>query len=117
MKVKDSYPVDAVAIAAATAAILDQKYHKANVEKVRIERSRLSEQLRTLGFEASDSQTNFILARSVKKEAKDVYDALVKQNIFVRYFDLPGLEDKLRITIGTPQQNDQLLDALKEIMG
>ena len=116
-KVRDSYPVDAVAIAAATAAIQDQKYQKASVEKVKAERSRLTDQLRTMGFEASDSQTNFILARSSKKEAKDVYDALVKRNIFVRYFALPGLEDKLRITVGMSEQNDQLLEALKEIMG
>ena len=51
------------------------------------------------------------------QNAKDVFDALVQRNIYVRYFALPGLEDKLRITIGTQQQNDLLLDALKEIVG
>jgi len=117
IKVKDSYPVDAVAVAAATAAIKDQPHVRANIEKVKSERGRLSEQLRTMGFEVPDSQTNFILACCLRKPAKDIYDALVQKNIFVRYFTLPGLEDKLRITIGTPEQNDTLLSVLKEIVG
>lgn len=117
MKVKDSYPVDAAAITAATAAMADQAYFKANVDKVKIERSRLTEQLTALGFEVGPSQTNFVLARCVSKPAKDVYEALIERNIFVRYFVLPGLEDKLRITIGTPEQNNRLLDALKDILG
>ncbi|MBL7214402.1 MAG: histidinol-phosphate transaminase [Phycisphaerae bacterium] len=117
MKVKDSYPVDAAAIAAATAAIQDQACFKANVEKIKTERARLTDQLSALAFEVPNSQTNFILAHCVKKEAKEVYESLVQRNIFVRYFALPELEDKLRITIGTPQQNNQLLDALKEIIG
>lgn len=116
MKAKDSYPVDAAAIAAATGAIQDQPYLKANVEKVKSERTRLSGQLRSMGFDVPDSQTNFVLARCVGMNAKDVFDALVEQNIFVRYFALPGLEDKLRITIGTPKQNDRLLAVLKEIL-
>ena len=117
MKVKDSYPVDAVALVAATAAISDQAYIKANIEKIKTERARLTEQLRSMGFDVPDSQTNFILARCIETDAKDIFDALVRQNVFVRYFTLSGLEDKLRITIGTPEQNDKLLDALKEMIG
>jgi len=71
--------------------------------------------LRAMGLVVPDSQTNFVLAQCVKSQAKAVYEALVQRNIFVRYFSLPGLEDKLRITVGTPRQNDTLLDALKEI--
>ncbi len=117
MKVKDSYNVDTMAIAAATVAIGDQMHLKDNVKKIKTERSRLTQQMRTMGFEVPDSQTNFVLARSVKKEAKTVYEALVERNIFVRYFSLLGLDDKLRITIGAPEQNDKLLVALTEIIG
>jgi len=116
MKVKDSYNVDAAAIAAATAAIGDQDYLKTNVQKIVNERTRLTQQLRIMGFEAADSQTNFVLAKSVKKPARDIYEALSRKNIFVRYFSLPGLDDKLRITVGTPEQNDRLLAALKEFV-
>lgn len=117
MKVKDSYNVDVVAIASATAAIGDQFHLKSNVEKIKFERTRMIEQLRILGFQTGDSQTNFILVQNSQKNAEDLHDKLTKQNIYIRYFDLPGLGDKLRITIGTPQQNDRLLVVLKEIIG
>ncbi|MEN8126877.1 MAG: histidinol-phosphate transaminase [Planctomycetota bacterium] len=117
MKVKDSYNVDAMAIAAATAAIGDQAYFKTNIEKIIAERGRLTQALRSMGFDVTDSQTNFVLAQCTQQQAKTVYEALTEKNIFVRYFSLPGLEDKLRITIGTPAQNDKLLAALTEITG
>ncbi|MHC4552027.1 MAG: histidinol-phosphate transaminase [Planctomycetota bacterium] len=117
MKVKDSYPTDAVAIAAATAAIKDQANLKANVEKIKAERTRLTQELTTLGFEVNPSQTNFLLARCLEScNAKEIHEALTKQNIFIRYFSLDGLTDKLRITVGTPEQNDLVLAALKEIL-
>ena len=50
------------------------------------------------------------------RPAKEIYDELVQRNIFVRYFDLPGLTDKLRITVGTTEQNARLIEALKEIL-
>ena len=116
MKVKDSYNVDALAIAAATAAIEDQQYFREMVEKVKAQRTLLTEQLKALGLEVAESQTIFVLAKCKGLEACQVYEKLAQQNIFVRYFDLPGLRDKLRITIGTPEQNNKLLLALKEIL-
>jgi len=116
MKLKDSYNVDTVAISAATAAIKDQKYFKENVEKVKNAREMLSAQLRTLKFEVPKSSANFVLAASKKQKAKEIYEKLVHRNIYVRYFDMPGLSDKLRITVGTSEQNDKLAAALKEIL-
>jgi len=116
MKVKDSYNIDAVAIAVAAAAIKDQKYFKENVKKVKKERKRLTEQLRALKFEVADSSANFILAESKNCKANLIYDKLVERNIYVRYFNLPGLHDKLRITVGTNEQNDKLVSALKQIL-
>ena len=116
MKLKDSYNVDTVAISAATAAIKDQKYFKENVEKVKNAREMLSAQLRTLKFEVPKSSANFVLAASKKPKAKKIYEELVQRNIYVRYFDMPGLSDKLRITVGTSEQNDKLAAALKEIL-
>ncbi len=116
MKVKDSYNVDAVSIAVATAAVKDQDYFKTNVEKVKVERSRLTEQLRNLGFIVSDSNANFVLAKYTEGNAEEIFDQLVLRNIYIRYFLYPGLEDKLRISVGTPEQNDKLLSALKEIL-
>ena len=116
MKVKDSYNVDAIAIATATAAIEDQQYFKKNVEKVKKARKELTEQLRNLGFDVPGSCANFVLAKSGNYKAGDIYDKLVQRNIYVRYFDSPSLRDKLRITVGTTEQNDRLISALKEIL-
>ena len=115
-KVKDSYTVDAVAIAAATAAIKDQKYFKENVEKIRKERKKLTEDLRELGFNVPNSFTNFVLAKSKICKASQIYDKLAQRDIYVRYWDMPGLNDKLRITVGTAEQNEKLVSALKEIL-
>jgi len=116
MKVKDSYNVDALAVAAAAAAIKDQDYFKENIAKVKAERTRLAEQLRNLGFDAMKSSTNFILAKCTNAKAAEIYEKLAQRNIYIRYFAYPQLEDKLRITVGTAEQNDKLLRALKEIL-
>jgi histidinol-phosphate aminotransferase len=126
MKIKDSYNVDTVAIVLAAAAIKDQQYFKENVEKVKAERTRMTEQLRNLGFDVPDSSANFVLAKcknglvgaepAVARKAAEIYEKLTQRNIFVRYFNYQDLVDKLRITIGTPEQNDKLISALKEIL-
>jgi histidinol-phosphate aminotransferase len=116
LKLKDSYNVDALAIALAAAAIKDQKYFRENIEKVKAERARLTAALRKLGFDVPDSSSNFVLAKCKNCSAAEVYEKLVGQNIYVRYFAHPGLEDKLRISVGNPVQNDKLLFALQEIL-
>ncbi len=115
-KVQDSYPVDAAALVAATAAIEDQEYFRANVEKVKTERARLTEALRQLGFNVAESSSNFVLAQCKHSKANEVYEKLVERDVYVRYFNMQGLEDKLRITVGLAQQNDRLLEAIREIL-
>jgi histidinol-phosphate aminotransferase len=115
MKVKDSYNVDAVAIEVATASIKDRKYFKENVEKIKDERTRLTKQLKKLGFDVPDSFSNFVLAQCKNGGAAQIYEKLAGKNIYVRYFSYPRLEDKLRISVGTPEQDDKLLAALKDI--
>jgi histidinol-phosphate aminotransferase len=115
-KVKDSYNVDTLAIAAATAAIKDQEYFKASVAKIIEERGRLTSELSKLGFTVPKSQTNFLLATCNGIEAGELYNRLVERNIYIRYFNLPGLADKIRITVGTKEQNDILITALKQIL-
>ncbi|MHC4226433.1 MAG: pyridoxal phosphate-dependent aminotransferase, partial [Planctomycetota bacterium] len=116
MRVKDSYNVDAVAIAIATAAIKDREYFKQTTEEVKKARDLLTEKLRALNFKVPGSYANFVLAESTNCRASMIYDKLVQRNIYVRYFDLPGLSDKLRITVGTTEQNDRVVLALKEIL-
>ena len=115
MKIKDSYNVGAAAIAVATVAIKDQDYFKENIEKVAKQRRLLAEQLRALGFSLSDSHTNFLLVRLENGSAAAIHEQLAQRNIYVRYFNAPGLRDKLRISIGTERQNGKLLAALRDI--
>jgi histidinol-phosphate aminotransferase len=116
LKVKDSYNVDAMSIALATAAIQDQTYHKETVEKIKAARQDLTGQLRDLGLKVRDSHSNFVLATCLQVSATDLQERLAAQHIYVRYFNLLGLTDKLRISIGTPQQNARLVAAIKEIL-
>jgi len=116
IKVKDSYNVNIATQVAATAAIKDQVYFQENVGKVKKQRERLIEELSEIGFEVGRSQANFLLVRIEKVSAREVYEKLVQREIYIRYFDQEGLNDKLRITVGTAQQNDALLKALREIV-
>ena len=115
-KVRDSYPCDAIAIAAATAAITDQAYAAGTWEKIKHQRAHVSAELRSMGFTLPDSYSNFVLAQvPAPVNAGELYQRLKAANILVRYFNLPGLTDKLRITVGTAEQNTALLTALKTL--
>jgi len=116
LKIKDSYNIDAVATTAAAAALEDQAHFQKTVSRINTERSRLTEALRGLGFDVPESQSNFVLARSTALPAETIHVALAERNILVRYFDLPGLEDKLRISVGTAEENGALLAALRDIL-
>ncbi len=116
LKVKDSYNVDAVAVAAAAAAIRDQQYFRETCAKIKRAREVLTAQLRALRFTVLKSSANFLLVESGNCKASEIYDKLVQRNIYVRYFDVPPLRDKLRITVGTEEQNDKVILALKEIL-
>ena len=112
MKVKDSYNCDALAIAAAQAALLDQAHARAGWEAVRTERARLTAELERRGWRVIPSQANFLLAAVPDGDGGAVYRALKQKGILVRYFDSPDLSRMVRITIGRRDENDALLQAL-----
>jgi len=114
-KVKDSYNVDAVSIALAAEALQDQAWMLASAEKIRSERARLSARLDDLGFTVTPSEANFILAAVPGGDGRAWYEGLKGRGILVRWWDLPRLADKLRITVGTPEENNALLAALEEM--
>ncbi len=113
-KVKDSYNCDAISIAAAAAAMNDQDYARGTWARIRAERERLTRGLEGLGWSVLPSQANFVLATVPPGgvRAGEVHAQLKARGILVRFFDVPGLDDKLRITVGTPEDTDALLAAL-----
>ena len=117
LKVKDSYNVDRLSIAAVIAALDDQKSMKAHVENIKGTRQYLTKSLQGLGFFVYPSQTNFVLARCMEGiSAHFLYQTLKLRKILVRYFNLRRLDDCLRITIGTKEEIDILLKNLKELI-
>jgi histidinol-phosphate aminotransferase len=113
--VKDSYNVDRLAIAAAAAAIEDEDHHQKLVDEVITNRTHLAGALIDLGFEVVPSSTNFIFTKP-PKPAIEVMAALRDRKILVRHYDREPIAGWLRITIGTQEQHDRLLQALREIL-
>ena len=113
VKVKDSYNVDAIACAVGAAAVADQNHKNINVQKIIASRRQMTNELEQLGFHVWLSQANFLLVKP-SVDAEFLYKKLKQKGILVRYFKQPQLTDKLRITIGTPEQNQCLIRALKE---
>ncbi len=115
-KVKDSYNIDAIACAIGVAAMGDQPYKNSCAERVKSSRSKLFSDLKDLGFRLWESQANFLLTQPPLGNAEQLYFALKQQGILVRYFNRSGLSDKLRITIGTDEQNQQLIETLTHLV-
>ena len=117
MKVKDSYNVNVLSQAAAIAALDDYEYMVECAGKVKRTRDRLTAELVSLGFDVPPSQANFVLATPDKYPlaARDVYLRLKERKILVRFLDVRGLDNSVRITVGTDEETDQLLAALKDL--
>ena len=133
IKVKDSYNVDAIANAVGAAAIADQTHKNTNANKIKASRTHMANALKQLGFQVWSSEANFLLvsvSSTASEElgelppreapplgnAESLYQTLKQRGILVRYFNQPRLADKLRITIGTPEQNETLIKNLDEVL-
>jgi len=125
-KVKDSYNCDALSLAAAEAAILDQEWMLTNRAKILATRTRLTAALRGMGFDAIQSQANFVWVTHPTGQHQAIYDQLRARKILVRFMKFPGISrtsefgadqvwDGLRITVGTDSQIDTFLAAITEI--
>ncbi len=121
-KVRDSYNTDALAQAAAVAAVTHRDEAARTWSAVRDQRARLTDELTARGWSVLPSEANFVLttpgaARGVANAdlVRGIYESLKGRGILVRYFDQDRLRDKLRITVGSPGENDALLAALDEI--
>ena len=120
IRVKDSfnsYPMDRLAQAGAVAALKDQTYFETACGKVVHSRARLVAGLQALGFEALPSAANFVFARHPRCEGAALTAMLREQGILVRHFrNPPRIAAYLRITVGTDEQCDALLGALRGIV-
>lgn len=112
-KVRDSYSLDRLAIAAGAAALRDTAWEARSTARIAATRARLTARLSELGLAPLPSRANFVLARlGSAARARAAHGFLRGRGILVRYFAMRLLEDSIRITVGTDEEIDALLDAL-----
>jgi histidinol-phosphate aminotransferase len=111
----NSYPLDRIAIAGAAAAFEDKAYFQQTCQQVIDNREVVVAGLEKLGFAVLPSAANFVFARHPDKDAATLAAGLREQGVIVRHFKQQRIAQFLRITIGTPEQNQALLDALHSL--
>ena len=112
----NSYPLDRLAQAVATASVLDEDYTAACVAKVVAARDRAYARLRAAGITVLESATNFLFVRAAQEDAAPVQQALRERGILVRHFSAPRLKGWLRVTVGTAEDMERVTDALIELI-
>lgn len=111
----NSYPVDQIAQRVAATAIAEKEWVAENTRKICTTRERIREALLSRGWDVLPSSTNFLFASPVQTPAETVYTKLREKGILVRYFNKPRIDQYLRITIGTDEEMDAMLQAIDEI--
>ncbi|HEX9078862.1 MAG TPA: histidinol-phosphate transaminase [Desulfuromonadaceae bacterium] len=114
-KIRDHYNLDRVAQAACLAALQDQPYFRECCTRIRDTREWFSREARAIGYDVIPSQGNFVFAAPPDRDGKRVYDGLYERRILVRHFSDPLLAHGLRISIGTREEMEKTLAAMKEI--
>ena len=112
----NSYTMNAPTLAAAGAALNDERYFSETTEKITATRERVAKELGRMGFTFPESKANFLLITHPKYPARLLFEAMKIKKIYVRYFNRPRIDNHLRVTIGTDQEMDRFLDFLREYM-
>lgn len=112
----NSYPLDSVAIETGIASVKDNEYFVNTVQKVIDTRDKTISELRKIGFNVTDSKTNFVFAEHKDYPAKEIFEYLKSKDIFVRFFNKPRINNHLRITIGTDEQMEMLLKEIRNFL-
>lgn len=109
----NSYTMNQTALALGVEAIKDKQYFEETRQKVIATREWTKGELKKLGFSFGDSMSNFIFAAHESVPAKELFEALKKKHIFVRYFSKERISNYLRISIGTQQEMETFIHCLK----
>ena len=114
-KIRDHYNIDRLAQAAATAALKDQVYFQQTLGKIKQTRSWFVNELDKLKYTVLPSQGNYVFAIPPDRDGKRIYDALFERKILIRFFSESFLAHGMRISIGTQDEMETTIAALKEI--
>lgn len=112
----NSYTMNQLTLAVGAAALQDEAYFRKIVHKIITTRERVKEEFQKLGFAFGDSQSNFLFVTHPKVSAEELFEALKKEHIYVRYFAKPRISNYLRITVGTDDEMDILSEFLRDYL-
>jgi len=110
----NSYTMNMPSLICGVEAVKDEAYFRETVRRIIETREYAMQRLGEMGFEMTDSRTNFLFVTHPKIAAMDLFEALKKEDIFVRYFNVPRLDNHLRITIGTREEMEELFERVHE---
>lgn len=114
-RVRAPFNVNALAQRAALAALNDQHHLVSSRRVNELGKAYLSEELGRLGLASPPSVTNFLLV-DVKRDGRAIADALLRMGVIVRPLGGAHLKTHIRVTIGTPPENERFIDALKAVL-
>ncbi|MUT65122.1 histidinol-phosphate transaminase [Paenibacillus sp. NEAU-GSW1] len=112
----NSYTIDRLALAGAVAAIEDEAYFVETAAKVNATRDSVIKELREIGFIVTESKANFVFISHPDVSAETIFVQLREQGVLVRYFKQPRIDKYLRVSIGTDEEMDVFLEAVKKIV-
>ena len=104
------------AMAAGVGVLEDEEYTQKNCKEIIKNREYTTSELKKLGFKVTDSTTNFVFASHPDVDGEKLYQALKERGILVRHFNNPRISQYNRITVGTREQMEKLIDAIKNIL-
>lgn len=112
----NSYTMNQTSILYGAAAVKDEAYFREATGRIMRTRERAKEVLKEMGFIVTDSKANFLFITHPRYRAKEMFEALKKEDIYVRYFSLPRIDNHLRVTVGTDEQMEIFYDFLRRYM-
>lgn len=111
------YTMNQTSLVCGAESIRDEAYFRACIDKIVETREWAKEELTKMGFQFPDSRANFLFVTHPRLDAKELFEALRQENIYVRYWDAPRIDQYLRITVGTREEMQVLLEFLKNYIG
>ena len=109
----NSYTMDRTTIAAGVASMEDKAYFEETIQKIVETRTWSVKHFKELGFKCLDSQANFIFVTHPEYDAKEMFEALKKEDIYVRFWGSERIEQYMRVTVGTREEMEALFAFLR----
>ena len=110
------YNINRMTMAAGVGALCDTEYFEGNCSKIVATREKTAEKLKALGFELTDSKSNFLFAKHKNIGGKDIYLALREKGVLIRHFETPLLRDYNRITVGSDEHMEIFIEKVREVL-